>query len=1572
MKDISIIVPVWNEAENIPSLVKRISKTCNKANLSYELIFIDDHSTDKTIELLADIQKGYPIFFYTKEGKQGKAFSLYEGFKKASAKILVMIDADLQYPPEVIPEMVAMLHDHVDIVVSERIHEQRSHMRKLLSKSYKFLFGKILFGLHTDVQSGLKVFKREIFEAIKTKPASGWTFDLEVLYKATYLGFKIANYPILFKDRKNGKSKVSIIKTTWEIGSNALLLRTTPLRPVTVLPENSNSMSGAGLTHKGKTYITHTTLHHSQSALITFIRDQQLLVATLVIGTVLGLLIVPIVTLQILIGTLSLIYFMDVIFNLFLTIRTLHGSYELNITAEEIATLIDKTLPTYSILCPLYKEAHVISHFLKSISKIDWPKKQLDVMLLLEEDDNESIQMVKEMTLPPYIRILVVPHSFPKTKPKACNYGLAHAKGEYLVIYDAEDAPDPLQLKKAYLGFQKSGEKVFCLQAKLNYYNPNQNLLTRFFTAEYSLWFDMTLPGLQSIHTSIPLGGTSNHFKTANLRRLQGWDPFNVTEDADLGIRLFKQGYTTAIIDSITLEEANSNWGNWLRQRSRWIKGYMQTYLVHTRNHKDLVQKTGIHALFFHLVVGGKIAFILINPLLWIATIAYFSLYAIVGPTIEQLYPPLVFYMAASSLIFGNFLFLYYYMIGCARKGDWGLIKYILVVPFYWLMISVAGGIALYQLILKPHYWEKTIHGLHLKKEVRKVLPQFPTVLGFPVGGIIFLPRLKESISTFVSEKKFFVSSSILVISTMIVNFLNFVFNAYVGRGLTFEEFGVITLLSSFVYMITLPIGSICATVNYRTAFLDGRFGAIRAQSFWQYVRKHSLIVGGISTAVWLGMTPFLMHFFNVSTIYPFISFAPIVLIGFLVCVDRGYLTGKFLFTSLALAMVVETVLKLVVAIGLIHMNLNQYTFISLPLSWIGTCIIGYYLTHRIKIRKEDDTKKYTEKFPRGFFLATFLSGISSTAFLSLDIVLAKHFLLPNVAGQYALISLVGKMVFFLGSLSTPFILPLVSRNEGNNKDSQRTLGLILLSTIVLSLIGYVVFGLFGYLTLPLLFNKNATAIIPYAGLFSLGMVAFTIAQVFTSYYLAKKLYLVSVATFFMTFIQILLIQFFHDSLQAVIWAMFIAGLANLLIMVGIHFSYTYIRILENNIFDFLGLFSRHKIVPSKQNLNILIFNWRDTKHTWAGGAETYVHELAKRWVADGNHVTVFCGNDGRHQHNEVIEGVQVVRRGGFYTVYVWAFLYYMLRFRNRFDVVIDSENGIPFFTPLYVQEPVFLLIHHVHQEVFRTNLVFPFMQIASYIEAELMPKVYKNSSVLTVSESSKREIIKLKFVTHSDISIVNPGINTAEYEKSVKTKHPSVLYFGRLKSYKNIDVAIKAFKKVIVTCPTARMTIAGSGEHENALKELVHKLNMNDYITFTGKVTNEMKKKLLGENWVVVQPSMVEGWGITVIESNASGTPVIASDVNGLRDSIVHNKTGLLVKVKDVSAFADTMLLLITDKRKRALLSKNAYDWSRTFSWDLSAELFYNVLINYKPENNPTIIQNADNLALQVAHYEK
>jgi cellulose synthase/poly-beta-1,6-N-acetylglucosamine synthase-like glycosyltransferase len=226
------------------------------------------------------------------------------------------------------------------------------------------------------------------------------------------------------------------------------------------------------------------------------------------------------------------------------------------------------------------------------------------------------------------------------------------------------------------------------------------------------------LTGLQSTNAPIPLGGTSNHFRVADLIKLNGWDAFNVTEDCDLGMRLVKRGYRTGILDSYTYEEANSDTWNWVRQRSRWIKGYIQTYFVHMRYPGEFIRdlrKPDI--LTFQLIVGGKVLSMFINPFMWVTTISYFVFRPIVGPFIESLFPPVVFYMAIFSLIFGNFLYMYYYMIGCAKREYEDIIKYVFLVPFYWLGMSLAAWIAVFEMIRRPHHWAKTQHGLHLNNK---------------------------------------------------------------------------------------------------------------------------------------------------------------------------------------------------------------------------------------------------------------------------------------------------------------------------------------------------------------------------------------------------------------------------------------------------------------------------------------------------------------------------------------------------------------------------------------------------------------------------------------------------------------------------------------------------------------------------------------------------------------------------------------------------------------------------------------------------------------------------------------
>lgn len=747
MNNLSIIIPTRNEKNNIIPLIKRIHSSLTSLSIDYEIIFIDDISTDGTRDAINSMSPFYPISLHKKKGKIGKANSLIEGFSYAKYDLLCMIDADLQYPPEAIPEMLSKISAGADIVVAERKEQQVSLIRKFCSEIYRSLFVKTLHGVNIDSQSGLKVLKKEIVERIPMQ-AGKWAFDLTLLKEAKHAGYHLETINIVYAKRVYGKTKVNIFSTSFELMMNALRLR---LQPTTAIPfhPNTEKIKGKGFHYKGQEFVHHSQLAMENTAFKRVSRLQIFVGLLFVADFILGLVINWHATLEILVSALTIVYFTDLLFNLYLISRNFFKSSELTYKDEQLEQLNEATLPVYTVFCPLYKEWSVMPQFISAMKKLEYPKNKLQVMLLLEEDDRETIDSIKSMQLPYFFEIVIVPNSKPKTKPKALNYGLLHARGEYCVIYDAEDIPDSQQLKKAFLAFKESGEQTLCVQAKLNFYNPHQNLLTRLFTSEYSLWFDLVLTGLQSIEAPIPLGGTSNHFRTKDIRNIKGWDSFNVTEDCDLGIRLVKQGYNTAIIDSITLEEANSSYSNWFGQRTRWIKGYIQTYLVHMRSldgFKNSKHKSD--AITFQLIVGGKIMSMFINPLMWIITLAYFLLRAHIGTFIESFFPTPIFYMGLVSILVGNFLYLYYYMIGCAKHGHHSLLKYAVLVPFYWMAMSVCAWMAVYSLITAPHYWSKTKHGLHLQ-DIKDIKPQLNPInsskIIIPHGALTGQPSIAYS-----------------------------------------------------------------------------------------------------------------------------------------------------------------------------------------------------------------------------------------------------------------------------------------------------------------------------------------------------------------------------------------------------------------------------------------------------------------------------------------------------------------------------------------------------------------------------------------------------------------------------------------------------------------------------------------------------------------------------------------------------------------------------------------------------------------------------------------------------------
>ncbi len=372
----------------------------------------------------------------------------------------------------------------------------------------------------------------------------------------------------------------------------------------------------------------------------------------------------------------------------------------------------DGDLPVYTVLVPLFREKESLRRLIASLYALDYPPSKLDIKLLCEADDRETIEAVKALQPAYHMQIVIVPPSFPRTKPKACNYGMRFARGEYITIYDAEDRPEPQQLKKAVAAFRALPDDVVCLQARLRYYNSHENLLTRLFELEYRILFEALLPGLESLSVPLPLGGTSNHFSVARLKALGMWDPYNVTEDADLGVRLSAKGFRTLMLDSETKEEAPLRISAWLRQRSRWVKGYMQTWLVHMREPLALYKRIGmLPFLGVQFFIGISCVGFLTAPIIFaLSLLLAWGDYAHASELAPAWLLPLSWVNLASFVILHWLQALP--MRAAKDENPQGFYRAVLMFPAYWILHSIASYKALWQLVRKPHFWEKTSHGV--------------------------------------------------------------------------------------------------------------------------------------------------------------------------------------------------------------------------------------------------------------------------------------------------------------------------------------------------------------------------------------------------------------------------------------------------------------------------------------------------------------------------------------------------------------------------------------------------------------------------------------------------------------------------------------------------------------------------------------------------------------------------------------------------------------------------------------------------------------------------------------------
>lgn len=355
-------------------------------------------------------------------------------------------------------------------------------------------------------------------------------------------------------------------------------------------------------------------------------------------------------------------------------------------------------------------------------------------------------------------------------------------------------------------------------------------------------------------------------------------------------------------------------------------------------------------------------------------------------------------------------------------------------------------------------------------------------------------------------------------------------------------------------------------------------------------------------------------------------------------------------------------------------------------------------------------------------------------------------------------------------------------------------------------------------------------------------------------------------------------------------------------------------------------------------------------KHSWAGGSEMYIQELASHWVLKKNNVTLFCAQDPYQQlpEKQVQDGVTIYRKGGRLTVYFWALVYYLKYFRRSTDFVVDVENGIPFFTPLYCGKKKMCLVYHVHGKQFFYELPFPLNFVGFFLEQYIFPFIYRNIPLIAISESTKRELIKLGFKSKY-ISIISPGVSMdgKKAEKISKFKKPTLLYLGRIKKYKRLSILVEIFPEILKQFPNVRLIIAGWGSEAPIISDLIMKSKSRRNINIVGPVNEQEKRYLLSKSWIFINPSLHEGWGISVSEANLFGTPAVTFNVPGLSDAVIHKKTGFLSNGRNDMIHNINKLIKNDSLRKKMSIEsrKRALELSWSVSADLSLSLIHRIL---------------------------
>jgi cellulose synthase/poly-beta-1,6-N-acetylglucosamine synthase-like glycosyltransferase len=709
-QDVSVFIIARNELSELPYIVDKLLSELRTLKLSFELLFVDTGFFPNTHDYLAGLSVQIPLKIITPKRANGN-LSLEE-IRNAIGSRIIIFDADLHCTSSAIPELLLGLEKH-DIVIAKPGLRNMPWYRGVQSACGSFLRAPLFLVLGTLPVNGLRGYRSSALQTIERSPLfrEQRPAEAQLLLLAHHLGLSIGRMEAeMYSEIFSGWTRHVIgkyIDTTWEVVSFRQHNSSRFLFPF-LYPPTKQEYTAAGFTN----VTDYLFLSDHESAKMHVTKETFSLAIVCAIGGSLGLWGTSIVSgwsmLQLIFFALSLMYLTIIISKIWAMILGAHYPY-VHCSPEEIGSLSPAELPVITVLIPLYKEREIIPQLFRRISEFDYPVEKLDIIFILESTDQETISAFLTAQPPAHFKALLSPNVTPKTKPKALNVAFTKSKGEILVIFDAEILPDVDQLKKAYITFKQHPEAKY-LHGRMNVYNADFNWITHLYDAEFAYFYDYYLPGIVRMGVPIPLSGHSTYFRREVIEKVGGWDSYNIAEDCDIGIRIYRHGFKSGMmLDSFSWEQSTTTIPRWLRQRTRWEQGFIQTSLVHLRFPLLLKTELGSWRNFFwflYLVPGN----VILNILhifhwglffLWIFTHAAF---------IEFLFPLSTIYFSMLTFIGGNYVLLMFHMLGLYSRRHYTGVKYALGSLVYWIMLGLATFRAAILFFFRPFSWDKTPH----------------------------------------------------------------------------------------------------------------------------------------------------------------------------------------------------------------------------------------------------------------------------------------------------------------------------------------------------------------------------------------------------------------------------------------------------------------------------------------------------------------------------------------------------------------------------------------------------------------------------------------------------------------------------------------------------------------------------------------------------------------------------------------------------------------------------------------------------------------------------------------------